>query len=376
MCEYQICTRCVMDTTDPEIVFDNQGVCSNCHRAAGLLSKVQLSEEESQRRLSVWKNKIQKHGRNSKYDCIIGLSGGVDSSYTALMASRLGLRPLAVHFDNGWNTEIAVHNIKMIVGVLGFNLETYVINWEEFQDLQRAYFKASVVDIEALTDHAITAAMFRLARKHRIRYILSGSNTATEHCMPKTWIWNKQDLVNIRAIHRLFGERRLRTFPMLSTWKYLVYRRTFFEFVTVLNDVNYRKLKAMEELKEELGWKEYGGKHYESLFTRFYQAHILPRKFGIDKRRAHLSSLIRNGEITRDQALAELEKPLYEPFELERDMEYVLKKLGFSKDEFEEIMRNDPVPHSHYPSDRTFVERLLRFYGVFLGRGLLTSKYH
>lgn len=373
MIDYQICTRCVMDTSDPEIVFDSYGVCSNCHKASSLLKHVHLSEEESQRRLLSWKRKIQEHGRRRKYDSIIGLSGGVDSSYTALLASRLGLRPLAVHFDNGWNTEIAVHNIKKVVNTLGFDLETYVINWDEFRDLQRAYFKASVVDIEALTDHAITAAMFRLARKHGIRYILSGSNTATEHCMPKKWIWNKQDLTNIKAIHRLFGERKIKSYPMLSTWRYLVLRRTSFEFVTLLNDVNYRKFKAIKELKEELGWKEYGAKHYESLFTKFYQAYILPKKFGIDKRRAHLSSLIRNGEITRDQAMNELEKTLYDQLELNSDMEYVLKKIGFTRDEFADILACNPVPHDCYPSDRAFVERLLKVYGFFLNRGVFKT---
>jgi hypothetical protein len=286
----------------------------------------------------------------------------------------MGLRPLAVHFDNGWNSEVAVSNIKSIVGKLGFDLVTYVINWEEFRDIQRAFIKASVVDIEMITDHAIMAAMYAIARKHGIRVILSGQNHATEHCMPKAWIWNKQDLVNLRAIHDKFGEVRLKTFPTLPTWKYLVYRRILFDYVLPLNAVNYRKTEAMAVMERELGWRYYGGKHYESVFTKFYQAYILPTKFNIDKRKPHLSALIRNGELTRSQALEELARPLYPAEELSRDKEYVLKKLGFSESEFEQIMAESPVSHNAFPSDRALVDKLMRLYLTIKKTGLVQGK--
>ncbi len=360
-----------MDTTDPGITFDADGVCSHCQRAKALLASVRFSPEESARRLTAIAAHIRSKGSGSEYDAVLGLSGGVDSSYTAYVAHKMGLRVLAVHFDNGWNSEIAVSNIKNIVRTLKFDLETYVIDWEEFRDIQRAFIKASVVDIEMVTDHAITAAMCRIARQHRIRFVLSGQNYATEHCMPKAWIWNKQDLTNLRAIHRKFGEVPLRTFPMMPTWKYLVFRRLFFEYVVPLNSMNYRKTEAMEFLQRELGWRYYGGKHYESIFTKFYQAYILPRKFNIDKRKAHLSALIRNGELSRPEALAEMEKPLYAPDELARDKEYVLKKLGFSEAEFDRIMAEPPRPHDALPTDRKLVARLMALYMRLKTAGLM-----
>lgn len=367
----QVCTVCVMDTTDPGISFDARGICSHCHRAEGLLAGVRFTPAESASRLEAIAGRIKAAGKGKEYDVVLGLSGGVDSSYTAYVAHQMGLRPLAVHFDNGWNSEIAVSNIKNIVKVLDFDLETYVINWEEFRDLQRAFIKASVIDIEMLTDHAITAATCRIAREHGIRFVFSGQNYATEHCMPKAWIWNKQDLVNIKAIHRRYGEVPLKTYPMMSTIKYLVARRVLFEYVTPLNNLNYRKIEAMEALKSDLAWRYYGGKHYESLFTKFYQAYILPRKFHVDKRKAHLSSLIRNGEITREDAIAELQKPLYEPNELIHDKDYVLKKLGFGDEEFDRIMTQPPVAHDSFPSDRTRVAALMTLYEKLRSIGLM-----
>jgi N-acetyl sugar amidotransferase len=372
--QIRICTRCIMDTTDPNIIFDGEGVCSHCHKAEALLGSVTFAKEESERRLRAISDRILATSRGRSYDSIIGLSGGADSSYAAYIAHRMGLRPLAVHFDNGWNSEIAVSNIKNIVKTFGWDLVTYVINWEEFRDIQRAFFKASVIDIEMITDHAIMAAMYKIARDHSIRYILSGENYATEHCMPKAWIWNKQDLRNLKAIHKRFGEIPLKTFPLMSTWKLLVYRRLFFEYVLPLNNLNYRKNDAMEELKREVGWRDYGGKHFESVFTKFYQAYILPIKFGVDKRRPHLSALIRNGEIIREQALKEMDKPYYDLVEMERDREYVLKKLGFTETEFDSMMKEKQVPHHYYPSDRKTVQNLLKVYGFFKDLNLVSAR--
>lgn len=351
--KHQVCVSCVMDTTDPAITFDEAGECNHCRDAKVALAKVRLSDEESQARLNSLADTIRKNAKDRPYDAVVGMSGGVDSSYVAWLAHTMGLRVLAVHFDNGWNAEVAVANIRAVVEACGFDLETYVIDWPEFKDLQRAFIKAGVVDIEMLSDHAIMAAMFDLAKRHNIRYVLSGTNVATEHGMPRAWVWNKQDLTNIEAIHKRFGERKLKSYPRMgllrSIWQR--YLGLGFEFVETLDLVNFRKNDAMALLDEKTGWRYYGGKHYESVFTKFYQAYILPKKFGIDKRKVHLSALVRNGEMTRDQAFAELQQPLYDPDELRRDKAYVLKKLSFTEPEFDALMAQSPVAHDHYASD-------------------------
>jgi len=364
----QVCTSCVMDSTDPAISFDAAGVCNYCRDAAPALERVRLSTEESDRRLQALADTIRANAKDRPYDAVVGMSGGVDSSYVALLAKQMGLRVLAVHFDNGWNAEVATANIHAVVEACGFDLETYVIDWPEFRDLQRAFIKAGVVDIEMLTDHAIMAAMFDLAKRHNIRYVLSGTNVATEHGMPRAWVWNKQDLTNIEAIHKRFGERKLKSFPRMGLIPSILrrYLGLGFEFVEILDLVNFRKTEAMATLSEKTGWRYYGGKHYESVFTKFYQAHILPHKFGIDKRKVHLSALVRNGEMTREEAVAELAKPLYEADELRRDKAYVLKKLGFSDAEFEALMAEPPVAHDAYPSDvkiRNALKSLARLLG-------------
>lgn len=342
-----------MDTTDPTISFDDEGVCSHCRAAEPQLERVRLSADESERRLHDLADTIRTNSKGRSYDAVVGMSGGVDSSYVAWLAHKLNLRVLAVHFDNGWNAEIAVSNIRAVVETCGFDLETYVIDWPEFKDLQRAFIKAGVVDIEMLTDHAIMAAMFDLAKRHNIKYVLSGTNIATEHGMPRAWVWNKSDLTNIEAIHKQFGQRKLKSFPRMGLVRSIIqrYLGMGFEFVEILDLANFNKTQAMKTLEDNTGWRYYGGKHYESVFTKFYQAHILPTKFGIDKRKVHFSALVRNGEMTRDQALAELQQPLYDADELRRDKAYVLKKLDFNEAEFDAILAQPPVAHDSYPSD-------------------------
>jgi len=339
-----------MDTTDPDIAFDPEGMCNHCREYDEQMRRLGIPDDpaEAWRRLERLAERIRREGRGSDYDCLLGVSGGVDSSYVAYLAKRLLLRPLVVHFDNGWDGEIAVQNINNIVERLGVDLHTYVVNWEEFKDLQRAFFRASVVDIEMLTDHAQKASTCRLTRSHGIKYVLMGNNVATEFGLPRSWRWQKQDLVNIRAIHRRFGQRRLHSYPTLNTLQW-VFRR--FTAVCPLDMIRYRKTEAVETLSRDMGWRYYGGKHYESVFTKFYQAYVLPVKFGIDKRKAHFSSLIRNGEMTREDAGQELRKPPYEPEELERDKIYVLKKLEFSPSEFDEIMSLPVRSHLDYWSE-------------------------
>jgi N-acetyl sugar amidotransferase len=356
-----MCTRCIMDTSDPDITFDRDGVCNHCREAEQLLPTVRWTPEDSERALAEVARRIHESGVDRDYDSVIGLSGGVDSSYAAYLAHQLGLRPLAVHFDNGWNSELAVENIQRVVEGCGFDLYTYVIDWQEFRDLQRAFLRASVVDIELVTDHAIVAATISLALQHQVRYLLSGYNVATEHGLPRAWIWHKMDWKNIQAIHAAYGSIPLRSFPHLSTarWRAMQFFGRGVEWVQLLNLVSYRRDVAAATLAREFGWREYGGKHHESAFTKFYQGAILPTKFGIDKRRTHLSDRIRNGELTRDQALEIIAAPLYEPDELRAEGDYVRKKLGFDEDEWSAIMAAPPRSHREFATDRTLIEPAL-----------------
>ena len=356
---YRMCTRCVMDTSDPDIRFDQEGVCSHCRRADEILPTVRWTPKASERSLAALSARIRGAGRGHAYDSVIGLSGGVDSSYVALLAHRMGLRPLAVHFDNGWDTELAVENIQRVVEGCDFDLETYVINWREFRDLQRSFLLASVIDIELLTDNAIVAATVALARQHRVRFLLSGWNLATEHGLPASWAWHKFDWTNIKAIHGQYGSLPLRTFPHISTVQWRLAQLRGLEIVPLLNHVNYRRDEAAAALTREFGWRDYGGKHHESAFTKFYQGAILPMKFGIDKRRVHLSDRIRNGELSREGALETLSRPPYEPDALRMDGDYVRKKLGFDEGEWEAIMSAPPRSHRDFASDRRFAGPIL-----------------
>lgn len=349
---YQICSRCIMDTSDPDITFDADGVCNHCHHRDRLAATLPATREEGEALFSRVIERIKNSGKGKAYDCLLGVSGGVDSSYLAHLAVEKGLRPLVVHFDNGWDSELAVKNIEKIISTLGLDLKTYVVDWEEFRDIQRSLIKAGVLDLEILSDQAIITTMFRLARHNRIKYILSGHNVATETHLPDAWTWMKFDARNIRAIQRRFGTRRIRSTPLMGIANYVLNQVLYgFKFVWPLNLVQYDKAEALELLKQRYGWVEYGTKHGESIITRFYQNYILPTKFGIDKRRAHLSSLICCGQMTREEALQRIAEPPYAPDELAEDLDYVTKKLGFSREEFDEIMRQLPISHLHYPSE-------------------------
>jgi len=369
---YQMCKRCVMDTTDPDIVFDENGICNNCKDYFEKKKKFVFEGEEGKKKLKEIVNKIREDGKYKKYDCILGVSGGTDSSYVAYLAKKFGLQVLLIHLDNEWDSEIAKRNIDNIVEKTNFDMYVYKVDWEEFKDLQLAYLKASVVDIEVVTDHAITALIYDTANKKRIKYILSGTNFVTERIMPKSWIHRKNDLRNLKAIHKRYSSVRFKTYPTMGLFKLLYYR--FFkgiQFIPLLNYVDYNKKEAKKVLHNEFCWKDYGGKHYESIFTKFYQAYILPTKFNIDKRKAHLSTLICSGQTTRDEALKELEKPAYAKDEFEREKKYVLKKLGLSEKEFEHLMKLPIKKHQEYATDEWIyspLRRLKKLYTVFLGK--------
>ena len=351
-----VCNRCVLDNDAPNtnLVLDEFGICNNCRSYERHAAKsVSMPLEEKQKELDKWVRWMKRDGKWSEYDCILGISGGVDSTYLAYLAKKLGLRPLVVHFDNGWNSELAVRNIQNIVENLGFELHTYVIDWEEFKDLQLSYLKASVVDIEATTDQFIYATLHEVAYKHRIKYVLDGNNLATEFGgVSWKWAYNKLDLVNLRNIHKRFGTIPLKKYPKLGFYQRFFYYEIYqLEQVYLLNYVDYNIQEVKSIISKELGWKDYGGKHYESIFTRFYQGYILPRKFGIDKRKAHLSNLIWSGQMTRNEALEILKEPPYpERLQME-DKEYVCKKFGITEEEFEKYMQLPIVPHEFYGTE-------------------------
>ena len=360
MIGHRVCVRCVMDTTDSQITFDERGFCNHCRFYEEHTARLIYGDEKGRSQLGDMVAQAKHEGRSKAYNVIIGLSGGVDSSYLGLKARELGLRPLAIHLDNSWDSEPAVHNIERVVRTLELDLVTHVVDWQEFRDIQRAFIAAGVVDIELITDHAITALAHRVARDQGIRWVLSGTNHVTESIMPTTWMHRKTDLRNLKAIHRRFGTRPLRTLPTLSMvelqWNLNVRR---LRSIAVLNYLPYTRAGAIEELQRELGWQDYGGKHHESLWTRFYQAHILPVKFGVDKRKAHLSAQICSEQISRDEALRILEDPLYPPAELRHDQDYVLKKLGFTETQFAEIMATPPRRHLDFASDESYIAPLL-----------------
>ena len=306
--EYQICTRCVMDTSDPEITFDADGVCNHCVEFEQVTSKFWFPNEKGAQTLAAQIQQIKADGKGKDYDCIIGLSGGVDSSYLALKAHEWGLRPLVMHVDAGWNSELAVSNIEKIVKHCGYELHTHVVDWSEMKDLHLAFLRAAIPNQDVPQDHAFFANLYRFATENRVKWVLTGGNLATESIFPKSWHGSAMDAINLRAIHRKFGSRKLKQYKTISFLQYYLYfpfikgMRTF----RPLNFMPYDKEQAIQELESKIGWRSYGRKHGESIFTKFFQNHYLPMKFGYDKRRPHLSSLIVSGQMSRVQAMAAL----------------------------------------------------------------------
>ena len=332
-----ICAKCVMDTTDPDIQFDEEGICNHCRSYDRIIKEAVVTGEEGLRKVQAIVENIKKEGANKEYDCIIGVSGGVDSTYVAYRVKEFGLRPLAVHLDNGWNSELAVKNIENTLTKLDIELYTHVIDWTEFKDLQLSFLKASTPDAEIPSDHAINALIYQTAKRLGVKYMISGENHRTETHLPPAWSRGHLDWKYIRSVHKQFGSVPLKTFPHLN-FKIQLHGYGEFRKIEILNYLDYVKSDAMQVLEKELGWKYYGGKHYESIYTRFYQGYMLPKKFGFDKRKSHLSSLICSGETTRAAALRELETETYPADLQEQDREYVIKKLGLTEESFEAIM--------------------------------------
>lgn len=352
--EYQVCTRCVMDTTDPDIVFDENGVCNHCTKALQKLKEKYDDKEKSREKLLEIVKLVKKEGDNKPYDCLIGLSGGVDSSYLAyVLVKEFGLKPLAIHVDNGWNSEQSVSNIQNIVEKLNIDLYTHVIDWNEFKELQKSFLRASVVDLEMLSDHAIAVVIEKIARKKKIKYFLIGANYQTESIMPRKWFYsNKKDSLNIIDIYKKYGSgKKLKTFPLLNFYEFFFFGKNYGKFLEPLSYLEYNKDKAKTILKQEMGWQDYGSKHHESFITKFYQTYILPNKFGIDKRKAHLSSLICANQISREDALMELKRSLFSDENEEREaIEYFCKKMGFTIDEFNATLKLQRREHDDFKS--------------------------
>ncbi len=364
--DYRICKRCILDTTDPDIQFDDSGVCSHCHNFEAFVQSGPYRSKREPGALDRLLEQIRKEGKGKAHDCIIGVSGGVDSTYAAYITRKLGLRPLAVHLDNGWDSELAVSNIEKVLKRLGIDLYTYVLDWDTFRELQLAFLKASTPDSEIPTDHAIVATLYEAAARENIEFILGGTNTATEAGGVAAWSQGHGDWRYIKSTHKKFSKAPLKSFPHYGPLK-LAYHAVVkgIKWIQILDYIDYNKKQALDILQNELGWKHYGGKHYESIYTRFFQGYILPRKFGFDKRKDHLSSLIWSGQISREEALNEIMKNDY-PLELqEQDKEFVIKKLKITEREFEQIMSQPVKSFWDYPSYKRLVYKY----------GWLVSKY-
>lgn len=342
-----------MDTIgDPDIKFDEHGVCNYYYEFKEKLAIRVPNEEEGKKQLEQMVEAIKRDGVGKQYDCIIGISGGVDSTYTAWLVKKLGLRPLAVHLDNGWDSELAVKNIENILKKLEIDLYTEVLDWHMFKDLQLSFLKASTPDGEIPTDHAILAILYKMAAKFKVKYIISGMNFRNEGMLPPSWARGYLDWKYISSVQKKFGTQSLSTFPHLSVRSFLYYNLVKkIRSISFINYIPFNKEQAMKVIQDELGWKYYGGKHYESIYTRFFQAYILPKKFNIDKRKAHLTCLIAStGEISREEALEILKQPTADPAMLQEDKEYLIKKFGISAEEFDRIMNLPPKTIFDYPN--------------------------
>lgn len=368
---YQICTNCIMDTSDSNIPFDASGRCDYCNNYFTNILPNWHTDERGEREIMAQVERIKRDGQGKAHDCIIGISGGVDSSYVTYLAkAKFGLRPLLFHVDAGWNSQQAVNNIEKLVDGLGLDLHTEVINWEEMKDLQLAFFKAQVPHLDTPQDHAFFAGLYNFAAKNGVKYILTGANYSTE-CVrePLEWHYHASDLRQLKDIHAKFGTRPLKTFPMADIFTYKLYYR-FVKGVRVVKPLNYvpfYKEKAMQELVDKFGWQKYAHKHYESRFTRFYEGYWLPKKFGYDKRRAHFSSLILTGQMTREEALERIAKPAYDPETVAQDFEYIATKLDLTVAELQQLMEGPNKSYKDYRHAMSLIElgtRALRAVGV------------
>lgn len=351
---YNVCSNCVMDTTDSEIIFDEHGVCDHCNNFYKNILPNWHPDERGWQELTKVAEKIKKEGAGKDFDCIIGMSGGVDSSYLTYVAKEmLGLRPLILHVDTGWNSQLSMNNIEKLIDKLGLDLYTEVIDWEEMKDLQLSFFKAGVPHIDWPQDHAIFAALYRFAEKNNIKYVLTGGNYSTE-CVknPLEWIYFASDVTQLKDIHNKFGARPLNNFPLTNILRHKVYLRYIkgIKVVKPLNFVSYVKEDAAKLLVDKFGWQMYAQKHFESRFTKFYEGYWLYKKFGYDTRKVQFSSLILTKQMTRAEALEKLSHPPYDENEIKQDFEYIAIKLGIPIAELQQYLHQPNKSFRDYKS--------------------------
>lgn len=369
-----MCTHCVMDTTDSKITFDENGVCDHCRTFYRDIQPAWHPDAQSEAELMKIVEKIKKEGRGKDFDCIMGMSGGIDSSYLTYIAKeKLGLRPLVFHVDAGWNSQLAVNNIERLVDKLGLDLYTEVINWEEMKDLQLAYFKAGVPNVDTPQDHAFFATMYKFAAKYKVKYILTGANYSTE-CVrnPVEWMYYQSDSRQLKDIHRRFGKIPLKTFPVTNILWHKVYLRYMrgITLIKPLDYIPYVKEDAMKFLMDEFGWQQYPQKHFESRFTKFYESYWLYKKFGYDTRRVQYSSLILTGQMSREEAVERLKNPPYDPETIMHEFEYVANKLGISVSELQGYMDAPNKSYRDYKSQESIYllgAKIMRMFGLERG---------
>ncbi len=357
---YKICTKTIMDTTDPNIVFNENGESDYYVNFINEIVPSWNTGEEGMKELMKTAEKIKKDGKGRDFDCIIGLSGGLDSSYVAYVAKEImGLRPLLFHVDAGWNTDKAVGNIEKLVNGLNLDLFTEVINWEEMKDLQRAFFKSQIADQDMPQDIAFFSGLYKFAKKNKIKYVLTGGNFSTECCRePEEWgAYPGIDKKLITDIHSKFGNKKLKTFPIVDIMQYKLYYKYVLgmEVFKPLNLVPYIKADVEQLLEDKFGWEKFQHKHHESRFTRFFEDYWMPRKFGYEKRRAHFSSLILTGQMTREQALDRISKPELDELTLQKEFDYVAEKLDFTREELQAIFEGENQTYNDYKNKRSLI---------------------
>jgi len=352
-----------MDTTDPDIFFDDNGYCNHCIDYLDSIKHQTYSGVKSDTKLQSVVSKMKQAGKKRKYDCITGVSGGVDSTYVVYLLKKLGLRVLAVHMDNGWDTEESVKNIRTIIKKMEVDYVSDVLDWENFRDVQLAFLKASVPEVETPTDIAIPAVLHKIAAKYRVKYIISGGNYASEGILPKIWQYNAKDMRYFRAIVKKYGQKRFYKFPTFGFVTEMYYKLVKgIRIIYILNYVPYEKDIAKDLLIKELGWKDYGGKHHESRITSFVQSYLMPVKFNIDYRKATFSSMICENQLTRTHAL-ELLKPLpYNATKIEDDKDYIAKKFSISRLELDHIITSPSKCYRDYPNDEKRLEFIYNMY--------------
>lgn len=370
--EYKICNRCIMDTSDPQISFDENGLCEYCENFDKYIKPYWHPDADSLKELLNIAEKIKKEGRGKDFDCIIGMSGGPDSSYVVHVAKEImGLRPLVFHVDAGWNTEQAVSNVEKIITGLGLDLYTDVINWEEMKDLQVAYLKSQIANQDDPQDIAFFSSLYRFSHKYKIKYILTGANYSTECCRePEEWgAYPGIDKRLVKDIHRRFGTKKLETFPIVDIFSYkIVYKYLYgMQIIKPLNYIPYIKTVAERLLTDKYGWQKFKHKHHESRFTRFYEDYWMPKKFGYEKRRAHFSSLIMTGQMSRADAIKRIAKPELDEKFLNQEFEYVANKLGLTVDSLREIFNGPNKTFYDYKNKRSLIglgAKVMKYLGL------------